>query len=53
MKRREFVALSAFALASPATVLAEAGGEVEYSPQAFDKILASGKPVLLDFYTTW
>ena len=52
MKRRQFVAVSALALAMPGTVLAGAG-EVEYSRPAFDELLAGGKPVLLDFYTTW
>ena len=52
MQRREFLAVSAVALAMPATVLA-GEGEVEYSRAAFDELLAGGKPVLLDFYTTW
>ena len=52
MKRRQFIAVSALALAMPGTVTA-AGGYVEYSRAAFDEILQSGRPVLLDFYTTW
>ena len=52
MKRRQFLAVSSLALAMPGTVMA-GGGQVEYSRAAFDELLASGKPVLLDFYTTW
>ena len=52
MKRRQFVAVSALALAMPASALA-GGGQVEYSRAAFDELVQSGKPVLLDFYTTW
>ena len=54
MNRRQFLAvsLSSLALAVPGTVVA-GEGQVEYSRAAFDELLASGKPVLLDFYTTW
>ena len=52
MKRRQFVAVSALALAMPASALA-GGGQVEYSRAAFDELLQNGKPFLLDFYTTW
>lgn len=52
MKRRQFLAVSSLALAATGSVLA-AEGQVEYSRAAFDALLASGKPVLLDFYTTW
>ena len=52
MKRRQFLAVSSLALAMPGAVIA-GGGQVEYSRAAFDELLASGKPVLLDFYTTW
>ena len=52
MKRRRFLAVSSLALAMPGSVLA-GEGQVEYSRAAFDRLLASGKPVLLDFYTTW
>ena len=52
MKRRQFVAASALALAMPAWVLA-GEAQVEYSRAAFDELLESGEPVLLDFYTTW
>ena len=52
MKRRQFLAVSSLALAMPETILA-GEGQVEYSRAAFDQLLLSGKPVLLDFYTTW
>ena len=52
MKRREFVAVSALTLAMPASVLAGAG-QVEYSRATYDELVQSGKPFLLDFYTTW
>ena len=52
MKRRQFLAVSAVAAAMPNAVLA-GEGQVEYSRAAFDELLAAGKPVLLDFYTTW
>ena len=52
MQRREFLAVSALALVVPGPVLA-GGGQVEYSRAAFDKLRQDGKPVLLDFYTTW
>ena len=52
MKRRQFLAVSSLALAMPGSVLAGAG-HAEYSRAAFDELRQSGKPVLLDFYTTW
>ena len=52
MQRRQFLAVSALAFAMPAPVLA-GEGHVGYSRAAFDELLASGKPILLDFYTTW
>jgi thiol:disulfide interchange protein len=52
MKRRQFLAVSSLALAVPGSLLA-GEGQVEYSRAAFDQLLADGKPVLLDFYTTW
>ncbi|MCY4285922.1 MAG: hypothetical protein OXC65_11375 [Thiotrichales bacterium] len=52
MQRREFLAVSALVLSAPGMVLA-GGGEVEYSRAAFDELRQSGKPVLLDFYTSW
>ena len=52
MKRRQFLAVSSLALAMPGLAIAD-GGQVEYSRAAFDELLHAGKPVLLDFYTTW
>ncbi len=52
MKRRQFLAVSSLAPAMPGAVFA-GEGQVEYDRAAFDALLASGKPVLLDFYTTW
>ena len=52
MKRRKFLAVSSLALAMPGSVLA-GEGHAEYSRAAFDELRQSGKPVLLDFYTTW
>ena len=52
MQRRQFLAVSSLALAMPGSVLAGAG-HAEYSRAAFDELRQSGKPILLDFYTTW
>ena len=52
MKRRQFLAATSLALAVPGSLMA-GGGQVEYSRADFDQLLAAGKPVLLDFYTTW
>ena len=53
MKRRQFLTVSSLALAMPGGAALAGEGQVEYSRAAFDRLLASGKPVLLDFYTTW
>ena len=53
MKRRRFLAVSSLALAMPGGAALAGQGQVEYDRAAFDRLLASGKPVLLDFYTTW
>ena len=53
MKRRRFLAVSSLALAMPGSALADVQGQVDYSREAFDELRLSGKPVLLDFYTTW
>ena len=53
MNRRELLtAAAAFAFVAPA---ARAGGQshVKYSPEAYEQAVASGKPLLLDFYTEW
>ena len=53
MKRRQFLTVSSLVLAMPGGVALAGQGQVEYDRAAFDRLLASGKPVLLDFYTTW
>lgn len=55
MNRRELLAAAAaLAFAAPG---ARAGGKpqphVDYSPEAYERAVASGKPLLLDFYTEW
>ena len=53
MNRRELLAAAAaIALVAPG---ARAGGKshVQYSPEAYEQAVASGKPLLLDFYTEW
>ena len=52
MQRRQFLAATSLVLVLPGPVLA-GEGQVEYSRAAFDELRQSGKPVLLDFYTTW
>ena len=53
MQRRQFLAVSAAGARDARTRLLAGGGQVEYSRAAFDELRQSGKPVLLDFYTTW
>ena len=53
MNRRELLAAAAaIAFVAPG---AHAGDKshVEYNPEAYGKAVASGKPLLLDFYTEW
>lgn len=52
MKRRQFLALSALALA---TSPAWAGGssQVEFTTEAYEAALESGKPFMLDFAASW
>ena len=53
MNRRELLAAAAaLAFVAPG---ARAGGEshVVYSREAYEAAVASGKPLLLDFYTEW
>lgn len=53
MNRREFLAAAtAFAFVAPGV---RAGDElhVDYSREAYEQAVASGKPLLLDFYTEW
>ena len=53
MNRRQLLSAAAtLAFVAPA---AHAGGLpfVKYSPDAYKQAVASGKPLLLDFYTEW
>ena len=53
MNRRELLsAAAALAFVAPG---AHAGGEshIEYSREAYERAVASGEPLLLDFYTEW
>ena len=53
MNRREFLAATAaLAFVAPG---ARAGDKshVNYSREAYEQAVASGKPLLLDFYTEW
>ncbi len=52
MDRRFFLA-TCIALAAPATALAAGGLRVDYTPEAYARALASGEPLLLDFYAPW
>ncbi len=52
MQRRLFLALCA-ALATSAPAAASDVGHVDYSRAAFDEAIASGQPVMLDFYAPW
>ena len=52
MKRRTLLSLTAVGLVMPGSVIA-GGGHVDYSRAAFDKALASGEPLLLDFFAPW
>ena len=54
MERRCFIALGAALAASPALVAAKkVPGHVPFSNAAYKEALASGKPLLLDFYASW
>ena len=53
MNRRELLAAAvALAFVAPGV---RAGGRphVDYSREAYERAVASGKPLLLDFYTEW
>lgn len=52
MKRRHFLALSAFALINN-PVRAGEGAAVEFTREAYEKALESGEPFLLDFTASW
>lgn len=52
MKRRQFLALSTLALAT-SPLWAGAGKHVEFTPEAYQAALESGKPFMLDFSANW
>ena len=53
MHRRELLAAAAaLAFVTPG-VRAGDKSHVEYSREAYEQAVASGKPLLLDFYTEW
>ena len=54
MNRRQLFATAvALTFAVPATALARGMERVEYSQDAYEKALASGEPLLLDFFAEW
>jgi thiol:disulfide interchange protein len=57
MNRRQLLGATAAAVALGtvpfARVVNAAMGHVDYTPEAYAKALASGEPVLLDFYASW
>ena len=53
MNRRRLLSAAAFALAAPTIALAEDAPFAEYTRQAYDAALASGKPFILGFLSTW
>ena len=53
MNRRQLLSAAALAAVIPVSASAGGKGRVEYSPSAYRKALASGEPLLLDFYTEW
>lgn len=52
MKRRQFLALSALALATSPT-WAESSNKIDFTPEAYEAALESGEPFLLDFSANW
>jgi thiol:disulfide interchange protein len=54
MNRRQFLSASVLALLVPgATAAASEAYHVEYSREAYQQALASGRPFMLDFYAPW
>ena len=53
MERRRFIALGAALAASPALLEAQAPGHVTFSNTVYEEALASGEPLLLNFYASW
>ena len=52
MDRRLFLTAAAAALAAP-MAHADGRGHVTFSNAAFEEALASGEPLLLDFFAPW
>ena len=53
MNRRELLtAAAALAFVAPAARAGDSS-HVKYSQEAYEAAVASGKPLLLDFYTEW
>ena len=53
MNRREVLsAAAALAFVAPGAMAGEKSF-VQYSREAYEQAVASGKPLLLDFYTEW
>ena len=53
MNRRELLAAAAALPFVAPQAYAGGGSHVEYSEEAYKQAVASGKPLLLDFYTEW
>ncbi|MCB1741128.1 MAG: hypothetical protein KDK91_12210 [Gammaproteobacteria bacterium] len=54
MNRRQLIVAASIAAATPALPALAAGRTpVDYSREAFDAALKSGKPLLLDFFAPW
>ena len=53
MHRRGFMAAAAALVFVAPGVRAGEKSHVEYSREAYEEAVASGKPLLLDFYTEW
>jgi len=52
MKRRQFLALSTLALTT-SPVWAGGSSQVEFTTEAYEAALESGKPFMLDFAASW
>ena len=53
MNRRQLLSATALVFAVPVLVRARDLSHVKYSRDAYEKALASGKPLLLDFFAEW
>ena len=53
MNRRELLAAAAALVFVAPGASAGDKSHVEYTPGAYKEAVASGKPLLLDFYTEW